>query len=140
MGMVTEKDFVIANAVDNIMMQPKKPADHPAAATQRRTFGKPPGYLTRIKEEIEHEREYIRQLQHPPRGEGRMREMPPDEKQELLATHKQYLSQTFSLDTVSKVHRKEAIEAQLEQLEKAMAKLSKKILCVYESEYDDNMY
>ncbi|KAJ9452158.1 hypothetical protein DIPPA_21947 [Diplonema papillatum] len=82
------------------MMQLKKPADHPAAATQRRTFGKPPGYLTRIKEEIEHEREYIRQLQHPPRGEGLMCAMPPDEKQELLArlkekwvdTHKQYLS------------------------------------------------
>jgi len=72
-----------------------------------------------------------------------MRLMTDEERDEMIAglkkkwdeTHKQYQSLTFNIDTVTKVQRKEGLEVEMEQIEKAIQKLSKKNIYVY----DDSM-
>eukprot|EP01064_Diplonema_japonicum_P030820 TRINITY_DN5327_c5_g1_i1.p1 TRINITY_DN5327_c5_g1~~TRINITY_DN5327_c5_g1_i1.p1 ORF type:complete len:259 (+),score=34.95 TRINITY_DN5327_c5_g1_i1:53-829(+) len=142
MGLITERNFVIANAVDNIMMAPKRPKPESIPATQLKNYGKVPSYLTRVKNEIKSENEHLAHL-HGPGSYERMYEIPEEDKNDLIkkmkekweAVHRQYLAITFSLDTISKVQRKEALEAELEQLEKAIAKMSKKIIYVYDDTY-----
>eukprot|EP01062_Namystynia_karyoxenos_P049155 TRINITY_DN3757_c1_g2_i1.p1 TRINITY_DN3757_c1_g2~~TRINITY_DN3757_c1_g2_i1.p1 ORF type:complete len:282 (+),score=136.34 TRINITY_DN3757_c1_g2_i1:485-1330(+) len=143
MGLMTEKNFVVANAVDNILAAAKKQKPEPGRPTQLPTYGKPPKYLERVKQQLAEERELVHNYGGDTAGSPggqRMRELSDDERQELVAnlkqkwenTHKQYLAMTFSLDTITKVQRKEALEAELEQLEKAIAKMSKKIIYVYD--------
>eukprot|EP00756_Hemistasia_phaeocysticola_P032205 Hpha_TRINITY_DN16397_c1_g1::TRINITY_DN16397_c1_g1_i2::g.62502::m.62502 len=142
MGLRTEKNFVVANAVENILTACKKPPAEPLRATSLPEFGKTPRYLQRVKQQLVEEAELVGNYgQRDQQGGGqRMRELTEDERQDLVAalkqkwesTHKQYLAMTFSLDTVTKIQRKEALEAELEQLEKAIAKMSKKIIYVYD--------
>eukprot|EP01060_Flectonema_neradi_P037241 TRINITY_DN743_c3_g1_i1.p1 TRINITY_DN743_c3_g1~~TRINITY_DN743_c3_g1_i1.p1 ORF type:complete len:278 (+),score=57.38 TRINITY_DN743_c3_g1_i1:71-904(+) len=142
MGLITEKNFVIANAVDNIMMPPKRVRKEPDRAVNGKNYAKTPKYLERIQHEINEEVSFAMQQMSDPnqQNENRMREMSQIEKEELITKmkakwediHKQYLSLTFSLDTISKISRKEALEAELEQLEKAITKLSKKVIYVYD--------
>ena len=143
MGLITEKNFVISNAVDNIMMPPKRIHKEPERAIQGKSYGKVPKYMNRVKQEIQEEVSYSYQQMagNNIHGENRMREMDENEKADLISkmklkweeTHKHYLSLTFSLDTISKISRKEALEAELEQLEKAITKLSKKIIYIYDN-------
>lgn len=146
MGLMTEKNFVVANAVDNILSAPRRKAPDPpplGAVAQHSAYGKCPKYLEKTKKKLAEEQllvgEYQRRQEEDAGGQ-RMREMTTDEREELVSrlkqkwenTHKQYLAMTFSLDTITKVQRKEALEAELEQLEKAIAKMSKKIIYVYD--------
>ena len=139
MGLVTQKDFVISNAVDNIMMEPKRPKAAPVRYTQTKTFGKPPAYLQKIKQSVHDEYEHAMSANASNRNANSMRQMTDEERNDLIAqltekweaAHSQYLRLTFSLDTRHKIQRKEAIEAELEQLEKAIAKLSKKLIYVF---------
>lgn len=147
MGLMTEKNFVVANAVDNILAAPRK---NPPVATikegavaQHSAYGKTPKYLQKTKQKLAEEQqlvaEYHKRAEEQAGGQ-RMREMTTAEREEMVSrlkqkwenTHKQYLAMTFSLDTITKVQRKEALEAELEQLEKAIAKMSKKLIYVYD--------
>jgi len=142
MGLRTEKNFVVANAVENILTACKKPPREAPRATSLPEFGKPPKYLERVKRQLVEEAELVGNYgQREQRGgEQRMRELSEEERQDLVAslkqkwesTHKQYLAMTFALPTITKIQRHEALEAELEQLEKAIAKMSKKIIYVYD--------
>merc|ERR1719149_224438 len=57
MNLVTSKNFIVANAVETILAAPKKPAQ------SKEDYGKVPKYLSQIKNDINDEYEYIRQLQ-----------------------------------------------------------------------------
>eukprot|EP01001_Neometanema_parovale_P007159 NODE_3477_length_1212_cov_126.750230_g3299_i0.p1 GENE.NODE_3477_length_1212_cov_126.750230_g3299_i0~~NODE_3477_length_1212_cov_126.750230_g3299_i0.p1 ORF type:complete len:296 (-),score=71.35 NODE_3477_length_1212_cov_126.750230_g3299_i0:323-1156(-) len=145
MGLTTEKNFIVANAVDNILAVPKKPAPGPPTHTTTRSFGKVPKYLTKIKREIDDEYAYINTLNDQQvRGEtDRMRVLTESEKSDIISglkkkwedTHKQYQSLTFNIDTVTKISRKENLEVEMEQIEKAIQKLTKKNIYIY----DDTM-
>ena len=103
-------------------------------------FGEVPPYLTKIKQEISDEYEYIKSMQQQQMQEGPtgMRLMPEEECRALItalkekwdAVNKAYQSSSVlslaSLDTIGKVKRKEMYEAQLAQIEKDIEKLSKK--------------
>ena len=138
MGLSTQKDFVISNAVDNIMMEPRKAPPPPVRYSQRPGFGKKPEYLTQIKDAIDTEYQMANEM-HSHNTSASMRAMTEEERQALVTqlsdkwdeAHGQYLRMTFSLDTRHKVLRKEAVEAELEQIEKAIAKLSKKLIYVF---------
>ena len=105
-----------------------------------------PPYLSKIKQEINDEYEYIRSMQQQQADEGPegMRLMVDDERSELVqslkskwdAVNKTYQSSSVlslaSLDTIGKVKRKEMYEAQLSQIEKDIEKLSKKQVYVME--------
>jgi hypothetical protein len=142
MGLTTEKNFVVANAVENILAVPRRPPKEAPLATQAKSFGKVPGYLGKIKRDVEQEREYVQQLSRQQHAgeQDRMRMMTEDEKNDIISglkkkwedTHKQYQALTFNIDTVTKVQRKEGLEVEMEQIEKAIQKLSKKNIHVYD--------
>jgi len=137
------KNFVTSNAVENILAVPKR---EPQAVDwlKKPCFGEVPPYLTKIKQEINDEYEYIKSMQQQADMEGPpgMHVMPEEDRQELItslktkwdAVNKMYQQSSVlslaSLDTIGKVKRKEMYEAQLAQIEKDIEKLSKKTVYV----------
>ena len=134
-----EKNFITSNAVENILAVPKREEDG-VDWLKKPYFGEVPPYLTKIKQEIKDEYEYIKSMQEQQAMEGPsgMRLMGEDEISGLVIELKKKWGQVnnlyqassvlslASLDTIGKVKRKEMYEAQLAQIEKDIEKLSKK--------------
>ena len=57
-GLVTAKNFIIANAVETILAEPKR-VEGPPPATQKKEFGQVPKYLQKIKSKIAEEKEIV---------------------------------------------------------------------------------
>eukprot|EP00669_Euglena_mutabilis_P007740 TRINITY_DN2964_c0_g1_i1.p1 TRINITY_DN2964_c0_g1~~TRINITY_DN2964_c0_g1_i1.p1 ORF type:complete len:246 (-),score=36.16 TRINITY_DN2964_c0_g1_i1:156-857(-) len=123
----------------------KKKHEYPSSdvklAVHRKSFGKPPKYLQRIKNDIAEETTYLQNVHQPPESKtGTLRQMSEDEKTELLAglkkkwddLHQRYQRLPFRVDTISHRHQKEVLEAELQKVEKAMDKLSKPTVLVYD--------
>ena len=136
------KNFTTANAVENILSQPKKSPEE-VNWMKKPHFGASPPYLSEIKREIEAEYEYIRKMQEEEvEATPGMRQLGEDERLELVdhlktkwdEVNKVYQQTSVlslaSLDTIGKVKRKEMYEAQLAQLEKDIEKLSKPVVFV----------
>eukprot|EP01062_Namystynia_karyoxenos_P033469 TRINITY_DN24635_c0_g1_i1.p1 TRINITY_DN24635_c0_g1~~TRINITY_DN24635_c0_g1_i1.p1 ORF type:complete len:304 (+),score=122.27 TRINITY_DN24635_c0_g1_i1:106-1017(+) len=144
MGLTTEKNFVVSNAVDAILAAPKKPIATEQLHTQKATMGKAPRYLRKVKEEIASNKEKAATVSHAATRDPfdeRMRLLSDEEARQLVGglqarwqlLNKQYQALTFSMDTVTKVGRKEAQEAELARLEKSIARLqNKKCIFVYD--------
>jgi hypothetical protein len=142
MGLTTDKNFIVSNAIETILAQPKKPRDSPLLYTQKPEYGKSPDYLNKIKEEIEREKAYIAELheRHKHNGGREMRLLSHSEREKLIEglkdkwaeIHKKYQSISFSMP-IDKVHinRKEALEAQMDDIEKDIERLSKENIYVY---------
>merc|ERR1711907_298703 len=63
MNLVTSKNFVVANAVETILAAPKKVTSQAKDYLSKEDYGKVPKYLKNIKQDIQAEYDYIRQLQ-----------------------------------------------------------------------------
>ena len=74
-GLVSDKNFIVANAVENILagkrnrykvtylnLAPKLPARQDADYLKKKTYGKVPKYVTKIKQEIEDEYNLVREM------------------------------------------------------------------------------
>jgi len=147
MGVRSNKNFITANAVENILAQPKK-AVKDTDWTKKPTYGKTPSYLKKVKKEISEEYNYIRAVQEQQQDAGPpgMRLLSEDERLTLIDQLKakwdninqEYQRSStlalFNLDTIGKVKRKEQYEAQLAQIEKDIEKLSKKFIWVKDDE------
>jgi hypothetical protein len=142
MNLVSSKNFVVANAVEVILAAPKKLPEAPKDYLKKEDFGKVPKYLTSIKQDIDAEYNYIRELQEQ-RAQAeadRMRPMSEDERQNLLEGLKAKWEQVNTayqagthmtkLDTMGKMKRKEKNEAELSQIEKDIERLSKKNIVI----------
>jgi hypothetical protein len=138
MNIVTSKNFVVANAVETILAAPKKVSDGAKDYLTKEDYGKVPKYLKHIKDDIDAEYEYIRQLQEQ-EEEARasmVRPMGEDERLGLIAglkakwesvnTEYQATTHLTKLDTIGKIKRKEKYEAELSQIEKDIEKLNRK--------------
>jgi len=138
------KNFITSNAVENILAVPKR-EEEGVDWLKKPHFGEVPPYLTKIKQEINDEYEYIKSMQQQQDdGPAGMRLMAEEERQELIVALKKkwdQVNKTYqgssvlslaSLDTIGKVKRKEMYEAQLSQIEKDIEKLSKKAVYVAE--------
>jgi hypothetical protein len=138
MNLVTSKNFVVANAVETILAAPKKVTEGAKDYLSKEDYGKVPKYLTQIKNDINAEYEYIRQLQEQQeemRG-SQQRALPDEERQMLIAglkakweavnTEYQGSTHLTKLDTTGKKARKEKYEAELSQIEKDIEKLNRK--------------
>ena len=62
MGLQSNKNFIVANAVENILC-PAKTLPQKVRYTKKRNYGKVPAYLTRIKQNIQSEYKTIREMQ-----------------------------------------------------------------------------
>merc|ERR1712227_471208 len=149
-GLVTSKNFITCNAVENILAVPKRTDVRQVSYMNKKGYGKVPAYLEKVKAEIQDEYNYIQQMQEAydeqgDDGQCRTRMMANDEKMAMLEglktnwdrINKAYQTLSFTLDTPAKKQRKEEFEAQLEQIERDIEKLSKGTLFIEE---DQGMY
>eukprot|EP00884_Botryococcus_braunii_P000843 jgi/Botrbrau1/1075/Bobra.0076s0040.1 len=129
-------NYVVANAVNVIRADPKKPPPPPTSWTAKPGMGEVPKYLAGAKERIRKEKEQLAaflQIQHQQEKEAHVVQMPEEERQELLralkskwgAVNSAYQRLPFSLDTPAKKKRKEAYERQLNVIEKDIHTLSR---------------
>merc|ERR1712159_986423 len=150
LGLVTSKNFITCNAVENILAVPKQTDVRQVSYVNKKGYGKVPAYLEKVKAEIQNEYNYIQQMQEAydedgDEGQCRTRMMANDEKMSMLEglktnwdrINKAYQTLSFTLDTPAKKQRKEEFEAQLEQIERDIEKLSKGTLFIEE---DQGMY
>merc|ERR1712070_655615 len=107
LGLVTSKNFITCNAVENILAVPKKTDVRQVSYMNKKGYGKVPKYLEKVKAEIQDEYNYIMQMQEAYDEEG------------------EDGCRTLTLDTPAKKQRKEEFEAQLEQIERDIERLSK---------------
>eukprot|EP00656_Telonema_subtile_P027744 TRINITY_DN298_c0_g1_i1.p1 TRINITY_DN298_c0_g1~~TRINITY_DN298_c0_g1_i1.p1 ORF type:complete len:284 (-),score=87.04 TRINITY_DN298_c0_g1_i1:332-1183(-) len=152
-GLVTSKNFITCNAVENILAVPKKTESRQMSYVNKKGYGKVPAYLEKVKAEIQDEYTYIQEMQEAYQeddgqgGHARTRMLGADEAAAMrdgLKTNwdrinKAYQTLSFTLDTPAKKQRKEEFEAQLEQIERDIEKLSKGSLFV-EDEHEDYGY
>lgn len=89
-GLVSDKNFIVANAVENILAAPKLPATKEKDMLKKKTYGQVPKYVTKIKNEIEDEYNLVREMQIEEQNERDKQKMlmPEDERQELIAALK----------------------------------------------------
>ena len=130
MGLVSDKNFIVSNAVENILAAPNLPANKNKDYLKKKNYGKVPKYLQTIKNEIEDEYQLVREMQIEDEAEMDRQKflMNEDEKQELIAalkkkwevTHKEYQTLTHKnkLDTLGLKEKYERCERELNQLEK----------------------
>ena len=55
MGLVSDKNFIVSNAVENILAAPKLPSNNEKDYLKKKNYGKVPKFLQNIKAEIEDE-------------------------------------------------------------------------------------
>lgn len=142
MGLTSDKNYIVANAVENILAAPKVKENKDRDYTKKKEYGKVPKYLTKIKNEIDQEYEMVREMQmEEEQQKDREKFMLLDnEREELIAalkkkwevTHKTYqeITHVQKIDTVGLRRKKEQCEIDLKQLEKDIEKLSKKYIFI----------
>jgi hypothetical protein len=143
MGLKTDKNFVVANAVENTMAVPTKAA--PLAqprATDREDFGKVPEYIKDIKQDLNARKQLIAEMTSAEAAfQERWSELPAGELAQLRnglqhrwdTLNKEYQSKGFSnMETPSQRTRQELVEKQLVAVEFAMQKLSRQHVYVFD--------
>lgn len=142
MGLETTKNFVTANAVENILAVAKKPKQPAAPYVTKEDYGQVPEYLVKIKDDINAEYDFIRQMQERQEEEKRsnVRVLSDEERDALVAGLKakwekvnreyQGMTHVVQLDTIGKVRRKERYELTLAQIEKDLERINKKYIFV----------
>lgn len=145
MGLRTEKNFVVANAVENTMAVPTKvtPAPQPRA-TDREDFGKVPQYITEIKEDMTARKQMLEDHKGAERdAQERWSELSASELAQLLdglqrrwdALNKDYQTKGFNkLETPSQRAHQELVEKQLVAVEFAIQKLSRQHVFVFDDQ------
>jgi hypothetical protein len=138
MNLVSQKNFIVANAVETILAQPKKVSQGAKDYLNKEDYGKTPKYLHNIKRDIDAEYDYIRQLhqQNEDDAAAGVRPLDDEERQQLIgglkskweAVNTEYQGGTHitKLDTMGKMKRREKQEAELAQVEKDIEKLNKR--------------
>lgn len=109
MGLTSQKNFITANAVENILAVPKKVPAEPVRYRAKPDYGKTPKYLERVKQEIDEEYKYVQQLQQQVADANRenVRLLTEPEREELLRglrakwdeVQKNYQTLKFASDT-----------------------------------------
>jgi len=147
-GLVTSKNFITCNAVENILAVPKKTDVRQVSYMNKKGYGQVPRYLEKVKAEIEDEYNYIQSMQEAYEEEGdegsRTRALDVNQKMEMIdglktnwdRINKAYQTLSFTLDTPAKKQRKEEFEAQLEQIERDIERLSKGSIFVEDEQQD----
>lgn len=142
MGLHTCKNFVVANATEVICMEPKTIDLKQPSFLEKEDYGQVPKYLIKVKDEIEKEKKIIQQcVKENARKEGELTDEPifevldENERQELINALKTKWDQVNSkyqkvchrvmIDSIGELRRKESQEAELQQLEDDIERLSR---------------
>jgi len=138
MGLVSSKNFITVNAVENILAKPKKTDQEEMMWTAKSDFGKVPTYIQKNKQKVNEERKRVEeyhalQRQRDLADAGVIREISHDERAQMLkhlklkwaSVNAAYQKLTFTLDTPAKTKRKEEYERQLTEIEKDIRMMEK---------------
>ena len=140
MGLKTSKNFIVANAVENILAVPRNLDEGDRLYVQKQDYGKVPEYLGKVKEAIETEKEimmdYMQQETYEATGpEDTYTAMSEDARETLIHDLKlkwdevnksyQKMAHIVTFDTINKLRSKERNEKMLGDLEKHIDKLEK---------------
>eukprot|EP00455_Lapot_gusevi_P046163 TRINITY_DN6032_c0_g2_i1.p1 TRINITY_DN6032_c0_g2~~TRINITY_DN6032_c0_g2_i1.p1 ORF type:complete len:290 (-),score=47.78 TRINITY_DN6032_c0_g2_i1:137-946(-) len=144
-GLRSNKNFVTANAIENILAEPRRPEEKGSDYLNKPDYGQVPAYLAQVKQQIEEEYKTIRAAQQTDETDPshpKMRLLSEEERVELLTslkkkwekTNQEYQAMTHivKLDTVGKVRRKEQYESTLAQLEKDIERVDRRYVYVYD--------
>jgi len=142
MNLVTSKNFVVANAVETILAQPKRIPSTTKDYLKKEDYGKVPQYLHQVKQDIQSELDYIKGL-HDQDSQARAPPVQPINEEERLkileglkaqweAVNTQYqgLTHITILESEGLRYRKEKYEAELSLLERDIERLSKNHIMV----------
>ena len=137
MGLTSDKNFVIANAVENILAAPKIAPEKQKEYCKKKGYGEVPKYLNTIKQDIEKEYDMVREM----RANDELKKeqerylLPEAERQSIIEqlkkkwdiVHREYQSITHitNVKTLGLKNKKEGCEKELADLEKDIEKLSK---------------
>lgn len=139
LGLESTKDFVVGNAVENILAVPMRRQAPKVNYLKKKDYGRVPEYLRHVKADIQEEKRVIDeyfgdQQSYNNQQQGEL--LPDRERQDVLRKLKQKwghaneryqkITHNTILDTIGKVRRKEQCEKELEQLQKDIEKLSTK--------------
>jgi hypothetical protein len=64
MGLKSDKNYITANAVDVILMQPKKKFEEEKNYLTKKNYGKIPEYISTLRKNVENEYRTIREMQN----------------------------------------------------------------------------
>ena len=64
MGLKSDKNYITANAVDVILMQPKKKFEETKNYLSKNNYGKVPVYISTLRNNVENEYRTIREMQN----------------------------------------------------------------------------
>merc|ERR1712023_73696 len=134
-----KRNFIKKNAIDVILKSTKKTPEKEVRYVEKSEYGKVPAYLMEVKNDIEKEKLFIEDMLEKSKAasetEQKSRVMDEAEKEELLDALKlkwqdvnekyQKISHIVDHDTIGKKARKEQYEAEMDELEAAIRKLSK---------------
>lgn len=138
MGLVTTKNFITANAVENILAQPKNVRGAAVDYRSKADFGKVPAYLAQVKAEVQMEEDFIRSMnQREPAAhagdEGLL--MDDAEREDLVDQLKTKWDETnkiyqlhLNVDSIGSKRRKENLERELKEIESNIELLSKPVM------------
>eukprot|EP00759_Apiculatamorpha_spiralis_P028530 PhF_6_TR31122/c0_g1_i1/m.45554 len=142
MGLKTEKNFVVSNAVECILSVPKKKPVQQTTSLAKATYGTVPKYIEKAKEELH--RQYEDNAASTKDSlipkEDKLHKMSDSEVEALLSglkrrweeVNKAFQTMSFSMETSTQLHRKDQLEKEMKVLDDAMKRLNKRFLFVYE--------
>lgn len=144
MGLKSDKNFVVANAVENTLAVPKKqqPPHHPRGV-DRATFGKVPKYIESRKEELAtNKRNIDNAIAAEAKAAEMFHELQAAELKELRnglqarwdALNREFQTMGFQVETRSKKRRQEQLEAELRSVEAAIDKVKRAHVYVFEDQ------
>ena len=126
-GLKTSKNFIVSNAVENILAEPKASSAQQGRYVDKADYGKRPAYLDAVNAEIEAERQELTELYEEKlimRDEVQETQMGDAERAALLRQlkakwahiNKQYIN-IVSVESRGQKRKKESYEDQMDKLE-----------------------
>lgn len=141
MGLKTDKNFVVANAVENILAVSRKQAAPQKRAVERDDYGKTPEYIHQIKNELSDQYKLIDQHKtSKAQAAEKFHQLTPQEAYELRSglqhrwdlLNKEFQTMGFSVETYSQKKHQEHVEAELKAIEQALQKIRKTNIIIFD--------
>ncbi|KAL0210632.1 hypothetical protein RCL1_005068 [Eukaryota sp. TZLM3-RCL] len=140
MGLVSNKNFITSNAIEAILQRPPPTNNDPLRFTKKPDYGKVPGYLETVKQEIHEEYDTLRRIQteqDPSYSNASV--LSDEERLDLLEKLKHRWEEAYAefsrlpmvVETESKITRKNYLERLLNQLDKDIKKLERDVVIIH---------
>ena len=142
MGLKTDKNYIISNVVDTILMTPKQLKEESNSIYRHRSYAKVPKYIEELKEKVKQEYDSIQEMKRKQKEEedrkqrllteeevGQLREG-LREKWQMYNERYGKMTHKKAFDNLVLLRNKEGLEKELEQIEGDLKKLDSKHIII----------